>query len=587
MLKQFIRRIAAAFRSHSKEASLLGAVLLLILCCALSFFAGRRSALDTEKEAAAPKEGSADLHVLATPSFLYKPYATASQAEYADAAVADPEQLTLAYVYPDGADTSLVSESLAGELYQKLAANDAQWMSGIYDLYNYTPQQAAEFLGMGIEAVQGANGVLEEFKDISIQFYDGSGAISQGLSNARDITAICSVLYDYGILGDQEQLEAFSQSLWEASHSYTAQISGVYYCDGGCLDEGISQEEMEEVLLAGEAAESSAAQEAVSSAETGDEAVALTETEEGTVPSSAAEEESTADEAEETKEDVSVSRAAKETEEEVGPGVRAFSESSRSTPSSATPSLTSSLTEAGCPGHVDLTLSVTILGTEGEGNLFEALLLEAEGGTEGGQGSEWTWDEEKIGLVQAVLARDWYEEYGLNTAYLISQNPLSGADIEVYMQLVPKEASQQRRDLVRYALASVGKIPYYWGGKPSRPGYTGNNFGSIVAPDIEGRFLKGLDCSGWINWVYWSATGQSPGAASTSTLLGAGQAVSKEELLPGDICIRTGPEAHVVMFLGWSGDGRMVCIQETSALTNNVEVALVTPDWAAYRRLID
>ena len=39
------------------------------------------------KEAAAPKEGSADLHVLATPSFLYKPYATASQAEYADAAV--------------------------------------------------------------------------------------------------------------------------------------------------------------------------------------------------------------------------------------------------------------------------------------------------------------------------------------------------------------------------------------------------------------------------------------------------------------------------------------------------------------------
>ena len=59
--------------------------------------------------------------------------------------------------------------------------------------------------------------------------------------------------------------------------------------------------------------------------------------------------------------------------------------------------LTSSLTEAGCPGHVDLTLSVTILGTEGEGNLFKALLLEAEGGTEGGQGSEWTWDEEKIG----------------------------------------------------------------------------------------------------------------------------------------------------------------------------------------------
>ena len=41
------------------------------------------------------------------------------------------------------------------------------------------------------------------------------------------------------------------------------------------------------------------------------------------------------------------------------------------------------------------------------------------------------------------------------------------------------------------------------------------------------------------------------------------------------------------MFLGWYEDGRMVCIQETSGTVNNVEVALVTPDWAAYRRLLD
>ena len=60
-------------------------------------------------------------------------------------------------------------------------------------------------------------------------------------------------LWITGILGDQEQLEGLQPEPVGGFHSYTAQISGVYYCDGGCLDEGISQEEMEEVLLAGEA----------------------------------------------------------------------------------------------------------------------------------------------------------------------------------------------------------------------------------------------------------------------------------------------------------------------------------------------
>lgn len=88
---------------------------------------------------------------------------------------------------------------------------------------------------------------------------------------------------------------------------------------------------------------------------------------------------------------------------------------------------------------------------------------------------------------------------------------LNSREIEQYMGLVPEDASQQRKDFVRYALTSVGKIPYYWGGKPSAPGYTGNSFGSLTVPDEDGRILKGLDCSGWINWVYWSVTGRGAG----------------------------------------------------------------------------
>ena len=74
---------------------------------------------------------------------------------------------------------------------------------------------------------------------------------------------------------------------------------------------------------------------------------------------------------------------------------------------------------------------------------------------------------------------------------------------------LPADLSDTRRELIRYALSSVGKIPYHWGGKASRPDYNGNNFGTLVPADTEGRILKGLDCSGWINWVYWSVTAVS------------------------------------------------------------------------------
>ena len=581
-----MRKLSTFFRSHPKEVSVCAVLLLLIICGAVSFAAGRRSAQKDTVSVVLQKEEMPEQTGPATPSFLFKPYATASQAEYADAAIAQPDQLSLAYVYPDGADTSQVSESLAGLLYRELAERDARWISGIYDLYNYTPEQAAAFLGPEIHGFQGGASVPQEFKEASIQFYDGSGPASQGYSNARSITAMCSVLYDYGILREQEELERYSRLLWDASHSYEAEMSDVYYCDGSCrlMGEGASEEpdEFSDAEKAASEERTSAGDEA---AEAGSGSIASDGGDE--LEAAAGETEDDADEQE------GILRAARPNTDGVrGPGAESGSEdaASQASPSSAGDSLDAASAsqagrarEEGCQGHVDLTISVTILGTEGESNLFQAVLLDSA--EEDGPG--WEWDSERMGLIEAILEQDWYEVYGLNAADLIAYNPLSAADIDVYMQLVPQEAEQQRRDIVRYALASVGKIPYYWGGKPSRPGYTGNDFGAVVQPDIDGRILKGLDCSGWINWVYWSVTGRSPGASSTSTLLAAGQAVSRDELLPGDICIRTGPEAHVVMFLGWYEDGRMVCIQETSGTVNNVEVALVTPDWAAYRRLLD
>ncbi len=88
------------------------------------------------------------------------------------------------------------------------------------------------------------------------------------------------------------------------------------------------------------------------------------------------------------------------------------------------------------------------------------------------------------------------------------------------------------------ALNSVGKIPYYYGGKPSTAGLSGNHFASVTSPDYKGRILSGLDCSGWVNWVYWTALGNRMGAASTYEIVRTGRAINSAELQPGDLLVQ-------------------------------------------------
>ena len=156
------------------------------------------------------------------------------------------------------------------------------------------------------------------------------------------------------------------------------------------------------------------------------------------------------------------------------------------------------------------------------------------------------------------------------------------------MSLLPDELSAERKSLIAFALDSVGKVPYYYGGKPACPGFGGNNFFSLTSPDTMGRTLKGLDCSGWINWVYWSVLGFPITSAGTSSLAESGRAVTKEELKPGDIAVISGDDAHVVMFLGWDeATGDMICIHESAGNTNNVTVSHTNREWTDYRSLVE
>ena len=114
----------------------------------------------------------------------------------------------------------------------------------------------------------------------------------------------------------------------------------------------------------------------------------------------------------------------------------------------------------------------------------------------------------------------------------------------------------------------------------------GNGFGTITRADEDGRILKGLDCSGWISWVYWTAFGSPLPAQSTSGLVNCGRGIAKEELRAGDILIRTGEQPHVYLFLAWAEDGSMYLIHETTGYVNNVMIDTYDVELPYYRDLI-
>lgn len=241
---------------------------------------------------------------------------------------------------------------------------------------------------------------------------------------------------------------------------------------------------------------------------------------------------------------------------------------------------------ANCPGHVDLNIRVKILGLSDKNGLYQAdTLSSAENDTDGCTWEGWT-DETKA-YVDAISSQDWFADYGLSVSSLSLSDPLTDEEIQTYMDGLPAGLSQTRRDIIHFALSSVGRVPYYYGGKASAPGYEGNNFGALVSSDQQGRVLKGLDCSGWINWVYWSVTGKRLAGESTSSLILCGEKISRGDLQPGDIVVRTGTSAHVVMFLGWSADGRMNVIHESSASVNNVTLKTMDAAWPYYRKLTE
>lgn len=109
------------------------------------------------------------------------------------------------------------------------------------------------------------------------------------------------------------------------------------------------------------------------------------------------------------------------------------------------------------------------------------------------------------------------------SASVTAQAALRSSDDLSYK--VSWKTSDERQKLVNTALSLEGKIPYVWGGKASAPGWN---------KSWDNR-QTGMDCSGFVQWAYWTALNKKDGLSTTAQITDAGKSIDADELKPGDV----------------------------------------------------
>lgn len=168
---------------------------------------------------------------------------------------------------------------------------------------------------------------------------------------------------------------------------------------------------------------------------------------------------------------------------------------------------------------------------------------------------------------------------GLNSSYflnIMNDSMITDEQRELIRSLVEEsDIPPQIKTVLTVACSLIGKVPYEWGGKAAHPGYDPSWWSIDDSTNIQ----KGLDCSGFVQWVFMTA-GYSHDVTdhmiSTTSILHSFDTITKNELSPGDIGLLNTGEGmtnHTGIYLGdgyWihcSSGKKTVAIEQTDMFT--------------------
>ena len=180
-------------------------------------------------------------------------------------------------------------------------------------------------------------------------------------------------------------------------------------------------------------------------------------------------------------------------------------------------------------------------------------------------------------------------EYAQMLSELIGTLGVTGSNIELtpaqvqeMLENLPEDLSPERRAIMEAAYSLVGKVNYFWGGKSEVIGWD-SRWGTPMKVTSAGSNTTGmtlpfgLDCSGFVTWVFINATGDP----SYVNVIGHGarnqygkcKKISWSEALPGDLVFY--PDlGHVGIVAGKEYDGSLLVVHCASSQNNVVVTEL-------------
>lgn len=210
-------------------------------------------------------------------------------------------------------------------------------------------------------------------------------------------------------------------------------------------------------------------------------------------------------------------------------------------------------------------------------------------------GTDNSWTEKILHItITPKSAADMPVLYGFTTQQISAMNELLAqrellqeligdllhisADAADVMMNLPDDLSPERRAVVETACSLVGKVNYFWGGKSLTLGWD-SQWGTLRKVTANGSPTTGtfrpygLDCSGFVDWVFYNATegsyiiGHGGGAHAQHTYC---IPISWEDAIPGDLVFYP-DDTHVGIVGGWDANGDLLIIHCSSG-HNNVAI---------------
>ena len=160
---------------------------------------------------------------------------------------------------------------------------------------------------------------------------------------------------------------------------------------------------------------------------------------------------------------------------------------------------------------------------------------------------------------------------------LIGDLNISQEEAMELMNGLPSDVSETRKAVVRQALTLVGKVNYFWGGKSLVIGWD-ERWGQPTevwaagSPSTGTIRPYGLDCSGFVDWVFYNVSGGSyvlghGGGVATQHVYC--QDIPWDQAQPGDLIFYP-DDSHAGIVGGWDDAGNMMVIHCASGMNNVV-----------------